>query len=170
MPTNSPTARDRRAVRRGLVILGATAAIAIGAFALAAAVAHDSRSGTPEHTVRDFLINAVADHDGFGACRYLTRHALLKVHAVEPPGASCEAALSAARLTLGGTNLDREAAVKGLSYRVERRDRRVLVTVGANGATRTFALRRGSRRELGEFEAPPTPWRIDSGVDALVRP
>lgn len=42
MQTHSPTARDRRAVRRGVPILAATAAIAIGAFTLAAAVAHDT--------------------------------------------------------------------------------------------------------------------------------
>lgn len=169
MQTHSPTARDRRAVRRAVLILGATAAIAVGAVALAAAVAHDTGSGTPEHTVRDFLIDAVVDSDGFGACRYVTRHALVEVHAVEPPGTSCEAALSSARLTLGGEIVDREAAVKRLSYHVERRDGRAWVTVGADGAARTFVLRRGSRRELAEFEAPPTPWRIDSGVDALVR-
>jgi hypothetical protein len=28
--------------------------------------------------------------------------------------------------------------------------------------------RRATRRELAEFQAPPTPWRVKAGVGALV--
>jgi hypothetical protein len=169
MQTSSPTARDRRAVRRTLLVFGATAAIAVGVFVLATAVARDTGSGSPTVTVRDFLLNAVAEHDGFGACRYLTRRALLEVDAVEPPHTSCEGALSSATLVLGKDRVDDESGVKRLPYRAERRGDRVRVTVSAGGAARTFVLRKGSRRELQEFQAPPTSWRIDAGVDALVR-
>jgi hypothetical protein len=169
MRTNSPTARDRRAVRRALLFFGATAAIAVGVVALATAVARDTDSGSPTGTVRDFLLNAVAENDGFGACRYLTRRALLEVHAVEPPNTSCEGALSSAALVLGNDRVDDEAGVKRLSYRAERRGDRVRVTASADGAARTFVLRKASRRELQEFQAPPTSWRIDAGVDALLK-
>jgi hypothetical protein len=149
---------------------GAAVAIAVAAFAGAAAITHDDASGSPDHTVRDFLIGAVAEHNGVEACLYLTRRSLTEVRAVEPHGMSCEAAVaSSARLTLGGERVDTEAAVKALTYRVERRpDGRARVTVAAHGESRTFVLRRGTRRELEEFAAPPTPWRIDSGVAGLL--
>jgi hypothetical protein len=158
------------ALRKTLVLFGLTAAIAVGAFAVAAATTHDDGSGTPEHTVRDFLVSAVAKHNGFQACRFMTRRSLLELHAAEPRGMSCEAALSSyARLTLGGERVDSEAAVKALAYRVDdEAGGRVRVTVSAHGDSRTFVLRHGTRRELGEFQAPPTPWRVDGGVGALV--
>lgn len=158
------------ALRRTTVLFGVTAAIAVAALAGAATFTHDDGSGSPEHTVRDFLVSAVAEHDGFQACRYVTRRTLLEVHAAEPSGMSCEAALSAdARLTLGRDTVDTEAAVKALSYRAEpEAGGHMRVTVSAHGDSRTFVLRRGTRRELGEFEAPHTPWRIDAGVAALL--
>ena len=152
------------------MIFGATAAIALGGFAVAAAMTHDDGSGSPEHTVRDFLVSAVAEHNGFQACGYLTDRSQREVQADEPRGMLCEAVLSSdARLTLGGERVDSEAAVKALNYRVAREpDGRERVTVSAHGESRTFVLRLGTRRELGEFSAPPTPWRIESGVASLL--
>jgi hypothetical protein len=158
------------ALRRTLMLFAVTAAIAVGAFAVAAAMTHDDDSATPEHTVRDFLVSAVAEHNGFQACRYVTRRSLLALHAAEPRGMSCEAALSSyARLTLGGERVDSEAQVKALTYRVaDESGGSARVSVSAHGGSRTFVLRRATRRELEEFHAPPTPWRIDSGVERLL--
>jgi hypothetical protein len=157
-------------LRWTLLVFGLTATTAVGAFAAAAATTHDDGSGTPEHTVRDFLVSAVAEHSGLQACRYLTARSLRELRATDPRGMSCEAAVSSyARLTLGGERVDSEAEVKALSYRVaEESDRSARVTVSAHGASRTFALRRATRRELVEYEAPATSWRIDSGVDTLL--
>ena len=159
------------ALRRTLIGFAATAVIAVGAFTGAAAFTHDDGSGTPEHTVRDFLVDAVADHDGFDACTYATGRAVQEVAAAVPRGMSCEAAVdSYARLTLGGERIDTEAAVKALTYHAERQaDGSERVTVSEHGESRSFVLRRATRRELAEFSAPPTPWRIDSGLVELVR-
>jgi hypothetical protein len=118
--------------------------------------------------VRDFLIVAAVDRNSVVACRYLMAHAVRRVQNVELPQPSCEIALSAARLRLGSRLIDQESAVKGLTYRVEQRGARARVTVSANGATLAFGLRRATATERDEFQAPPTLWRIDSGVERLV--
>jgi hypothetical protein len=158
------------ALRRTLVLFGVTVAFAVAAFAVAAAMTHDDDSGTPEHAVRDFLVSAVAEHNGFQACSYLTTRSVRELQAAEPRGMSCEAVLASyARLILGGDRVDTEAAVKALTYRVaDEGGGRARVTVSAHGESRTFVLRPGTRRELEEFEAPSTPWRIGTGVAGLV--
>jgi hypothetical protein len=157
-------------LRRTLVLFGVTAAAAVTALAGAAAFTHDDGSGSPEHTVRDFLVTAVAEHDGSDACGFLTRRTLFEVRAAEPRGMSCVTALSSsAGLTLGQETVDTEAEVKALSYRAgPEAGGRSRVTVSAHGDSRTFVLRRATRRELEQFAAPPTPWRIDSGVPGLL--
>jgi hypothetical protein len=153
------TIHERRALRRTVL---AFAAVAASTFAITTAVGQDTNPGTPADTVRDFLIDAVAEDDGFGACRYLTGHEMHAVRMLEPRGTSCEAALSTARLG----SVDPESAIKHLAYHVEQRRDRARVTVAGH----TFELRPATRRELTEFMAPPTPWRIDSGAAALVPP
>jgi hypothetical protein len=158
------------ALRRTLLVFGATAALAVCAIAVASAVTHDDDSPSPQHTVRDFLLAAVSRHDGFDACRYVSQLTLVQVHAIEPRGMSCEAAISSsAHLTLGGRRITTEAQVKSLTYRAEAEpDGRERVTVSWRGASRSFVLRRATRSELVELGAPPTPWRIDSGVPELL--
>ncbi len=152
------------------MIFGTTAVIVVGAFAVAAAMTHDDGSGSPEHAVRDFLVSAVAEHNGFQACLYLTRGSQLAVEAGAPRDMSCEATLSTyARLVLGGEHVNSEAAVKALTYRVEPEPGgRERVTVSAHGVSRSFLLRQGTQAELGEFQAPSTQWRIASGVGGLL--
>ena len=158
------------ALRRTLLMFGAIVALAVCAVVVASAVTHDDDSPSPQHTVRDFLIDAVVRHDGMDACAYATQRSLDQLSAAEPRGMSCVTAIaSGAQLTLGGERIDTEAAVKALRYRVENEaNGRAQVTVSARGASRSFVLRRGTRRELVVFSAPPTPWRIDSGFERLV--
>jgi hypothetical protein len=158
-------------LRNTLLAFVATAALLVCAVTIAAEVTHNDDSPSPDHTVRDFLLAAVARHDGLRACRYVTRQALVHVHAIEPRGMSCEAAVSDyAHLNLGGDRVDAEAAVKALDYRAEAEPRgRERVTVSAHGESRSFVLRRATQRELVEYLRPPTPWRIDAGLDALVK-
>jgi hypothetical protein len=166
-PTGATAAR--RAVRRTALVIAATAVLAMSAVALGTALGRDTRAGSPTGTVRDFLIVAAVDRNSVVACRYLTAHAVRRVENVEPPHTSCEIALSAARLRLGGRVIDQESAVKGLTYRVEQRGTRAGVTVSADdGAALTFGLRRATATERDEFQAPTTLWRIDSGVERLV--
>ena len=53
----------------------ATAVLAVCAAAVASVVSHDDGSGTPAHTVRDFLLAALSRNDGLRACPYLTGEA-----------------------------------------------------------------------------------------------
>jgi hypothetical protein len=168
MRNQAPTARDRRAERMIGLTLGTAIAFAIAALAVAAAVTHDNHAGTPQHTVRDFLLSAVVDRDGLDSCPYLTDRALRRVRAAEPRGMSCVTALAAARLVLGGRRIDDDAEVKALSYRTLPDGAEVRVTISAGGASRTFVLRRATRSEANAFKAPATPWRIDSGVLGLL--
>ena len=129
----------------------------------------DSPVATPEDTVKSFLIWGVVDHNGFEACRYLTRAAVLESHALGyAQDADCQAMFDTASLRLGSVQIGEESQVKRLSYRVSQQDRRAEVTITGDGASRVFLLRRGTAEELGEFDEPPTPWRIDSGVSALL--
>jgi hypothetical protein len=165
-PTGAASAR--RAVRRTALVIAATAVLAVSAVALGTALGRDTGAGSPAGTVRDFLIVAAVDRNSVGACRYLTARAVRRVENVEPPHTSCEIALWAARLRLGSRLIDQESAVKGLTYRAEQRGERARVTVSGDGSALTFGLRRATATERDEFQAPPTPWRIDSGVERLV--
>jgi hypothetical protein len=154
------------ALRRTVLLFSGVLVVTLGVAVAAVAFGRDSKSATPEGTVRDFLVTAAVDQDGVDACDYLTGHAVAELAAVEPRDTSCEQALDAATLTLGRDALDTEAAVKTLSYREQSSGDRARVTVEADGVARTFTLRK--------VDTPPpagmlssTPWRIESGVTAL---
>jgi hypothetical protein len=157
-------------LRRTLVLFGATAAIAVGAIVVASVVTHGDDSPSPQHTVRDFLLDAVVDHDGMDACAYASSRSLQRLQATAPRGMSCVTAVADhAELTLGGERIATEAAVKALTYRAERQaDGGERVTVSVHGDSRSFLLRRATQNERVEFEAPHTPWRIDAGFVELI--
>jgi hypothetical protein len=161
------TAATRRAVRQTLLLMVATAVLAVSAVALGTLLDQDTDTAYPAGTVRAFLVTAAVDHNGVVACRYLTPHALRQLQRALPPDTSCEAALSFQRLRLGGRLIDQESDVKGLAYRVEQRGGRARVTVSVDGAARSFELRTATATERDEFQPPPTQWRIDSGVEGL---
>ena len=158
------------ASRRTLSAFAAMAVIAVAAFAGAAAFSHVHGSGSSEHAVRDFLTDAVVDRDGVDACAYASSRSLQRLLSVDPRGMSCVTAVAVyAHLTLGGEPVATEAAVKALSCRAERQaDGAERVTVSARGDSRAFVLRRATHRELTEFDAPSTPWRIESGFVELL--
>ena len=159
-------------VLRTVLSFGATAVIAVGAFAASAAVSHEHGSGAPEHAVRDFLIDAVVDHDGMEACAYGSSGSLQRLQALVPRGMTCVTAVADhAPLTLGGERITTEAEVKALRYSDRRQaDGGERVTVSAHGDSRSFLLRSESQSERVEFDAPRTPWRIDKGFVELLRP
>jgi hypothetical protein len=130
---------------------------------------HSAEVARPAGTVESFLIAAAVDHDGFTACSYLSVHARDEARALAPfADASCEATMSLARLRLGNELVQQESQVKALRYAVRRSGRRAQVGVAGDGGATTFVLTGATTAELQEFRAPPTPWRIDSGIAALL--
>src|SRR5690348_7268360 len=116
------------------------AALTLTALAVVAFVIRDSRdtpAATPEGTVRAMLIWSVANHNGFEACRYLTRRAVLEAQA---RGAGqdddCQTMFDNATLRLGHVQVHLEAQLKRLTYRVWRDDRHAVVTVSGDGGSK----------------------------------
>lgn len=163
----SPAAQ-RRAVRRTSTLPALAAVLAVGTAVIGIAVGKGDAEATPAGTVRAFLTSAVIENNGVVACRYLTAYASGRVEEPAAPDAGCHITLSSARLRLGGRSIAAESDLKQLDYRVEQRGAHARVTVATGGAALTFGVRKATAAELREFRAPPTPWRIDSGIDRLV--
>jgi hypothetical protein len=138
---------------RRLLAAGVAAVLAV-AFALTArAVLADPLPDTPQATVRDFLSAALVEQNPTAACGYLTPRARKSFE----PGQDCATFFSA------------------LPSTSNRRLDRLRITTRADGRARivragrwSFVLRPASAEALSEFQAPPTDWRIDSGVAALM--
>jgi hypothetical protein len=136
---------------------GVAVALAV-AFAVAAhAVSADQlpELATPQATVRSFLTDAVVDHDPVGACSYLTPRARKSFE----PGQDCASFFGTAQL--GSVTSNRQ--LHQLTYHVTADGSARVVRV----ATLTLVLRPASVAARTEFHAPPTDWRIDSGVAGL---
>jgi hypothetical protein len=106
------------------------------------------------------FLGAVVDRDGVSACRYLTAGAR---RSFERSGATCEEFFGESELQLGGHGFTSDGSLAGLTFASHGR----VVTVSWHGYTSRFVLRPASARELAEFQAPPTPWRIASNVSRL---
>lgn len=161
----------RRAPRWIAIALGiATAVALVGLVALVLPLRglRDENPVRPAATLRDFLVAAVEDRDGVAACRYLTRRAQLEIETAGAPNAGCAPTMALAHLSLPGGQ--QESAVERLSYQTRQRGGQTSVSVSAHGSVWTFTLRTASSDELNEYKAPPTPWRIDTGVGVLLSP
>jgi hypothetical protein len=155
----------RQPVRR-TVVAALVAVVAAGS--AVAAVRHES-APTPQDTVRAFLVTAVVDRDTVTACKYLTSRGQAEIAAAEPRHTPCEQGLMGAKLTLGGDTIGSDAAAKLLRYHAQQDGGRARVSVQADGATRTFTLRRVTGKSFAG-PGPDGPWRIDGGVGVLVAP
>ena len=70
-------------------------------------------------------------------------------------------------VVLGGLAVASDGQVDALHSSVRSAGPERIVTVSHAGRSIRFTLRRGNEVELSEFAPPPTPWRIDAGVDRL---
>lgn len=148
-----------------LVVLVCAVGVAAGV-ADAATRASRGSQDTPLATVRDFLGSAVVNHDGFAACRYLTPRARVSFEA-SSAGQTCESWFGGAELTLGGMQVQSNAQLGQVTYRILTRGADRLVQVSQRGQSVSFLLRPADGTDANEFHAPPTHWRIDSSVAAL---
>jgi hypothetical protein len=142
-------------------LAGGGVALALALVVAFAAAAHAVRAdqlpelSTPQATVRSFLTEAVVDHDPVSACGYLTPRARKSFE----PAQDCAMFFGSARLD--GVTSDRD--LHRLRYRVVADGSARVVHV----ARLTLVLRPASAAARAEFHAPPTDWRIDSGISAL---
>jgi hypothetical protein len=152
--------RPRPSRRAWVAWLGVAAVALLVPLAVTSAARAPLRPGaSPQGTVRGFL-GAVVDRDGVSACRYLTAGAR---RSFERSGATCEEFFGESELQLGGHGFTSDGSLAGLTFASHGR----VVTVSWHGNAMRFVVRPASARELAEFQAPPTPWRIASNVSRL---
>jgi hypothetical protein len=139
------------------------AAIAVTGPALALGWGRPAAETSPQTTVRDFLSSAVVDNNGSVACAYLTARGResFERHLAGP---DCTTFFGSARLTLGGLALNSDRRLGMVTYTATAQGGNRLVRVSHGGQSVSFVLRRANGPEAGEFQAPPTPWRIASGL------
>lgn len=165
--TERPPVRDRR--RWPAVTLAAIAAAAIVAALLGSrhddvADATSSAGGAAAtQTVRDFLVAAYVDGNGYSACGYLSQGEQEKV-AATVPSSTCRDVLNtpADSIQLGALTSSRR--VRDLPGRVRLSGGTATVRLG----DAAFALRPATPAEQSDFAAPASFWRITSGVTALL--
>jgi hypothetical protein len=131
---------------------------------VAAATSSDT-SVAAEQTARDFLVAAYVGTDGEVACGYLSLHEQRQV-AVFEGSTTCRDALND---PAGASEL---AAAMTTSRQI--RDLPASVTLAGGDATvrlggAVFLLRPATAEDQSQFNAPPSYWRIASGVIALLR-
>jgi hypothetical protein len=151
--------RPARYPQAGWLVPGVLAVALLGPLAVTSVAQAPVRPGGSEAgTVRGFL-GDVVDQYGVGACRYLTTRAQAAVQGRPFTGSGCAAVLDEAQLP----GIFTDAQVGRLHYSVHGR----AVTVTGYGDRLAFVLAPADRRELAEFQPPPTPWRIASDVSWL---
>jgi hypothetical protein len=157
-----------------VLALAATAALVAAGTGIATAAHHDdTRAQTPPAAVRDFLVVALVDHDGNAATNYLTPRARQEIAALAPPGSRATVAQLLADLTLDGPHgapVTTEHAVDALPLRItDNNGNRVEITLPTAAGPRTLTVVDAfPAGDDADFDPPPTPWRIDAGLGALV--
>jgi hypothetical protein len=118
-------------------------------------------------TVRDFLATAVLEDNAYLACQDLTPTAQRQVAGLAGVP-TCREALVATRPTFDG--IQSVGPLDRLDLRAAVHDGHASVTAVRHGyAPATFGLRPTTPAEYAAFQAPPAPWRIDSGYLAVLR-
>lgn len=119
-----------------------------------------------DETLRQFLLLALVEDDAYPSCQYLTAGEQAAI-ARRAGATSCRLALTSSSPTLD--DVQDEADVDRLKIDVTVDDGRATAVVSGRGRSPvTFVLVRATPEEAEAFEAPPTPWRIASGAEALV--
>ncbi|MCK9250501.1 MAG: hypothetical protein M0P31_16190 [Solirubrobacteraceae bacterium] len=141
--------------------------------ALGAAGCGDFEKDAPETAVRDFLSHAVSTGNGQRACDHLTAAGQQQVAGAaakdeQDAAVGCRIGMERSVLVVDGEFVDDLNEVKDLDYEAETEGHDATVTVSGEGLKPiTFRLKHDDA--LGNLYEPSTPWRIESGAEALVR-
>jgi hypothetical protein len=150
-----------------LALLAATPLAACTRNEPAGAVA---RAGdNPVKAVKDYLVNAAVDQNGYEACVYLTGTEQ-RAAVARSGGPECRQAFDLATLRLGGQTIETALQVKRLAARASVRGDRATVRLSRNGDSAAFELVKATPAETNEFLAPDTEWRIAGGALRVVPP
>ena len=142
--------------------VGATTRLIASDHAAAAAVG-------PTATVRQFLVAALVNRDGFQACSYLTPFEQGRVAGSDGAPLECSAAMNRARLQLGHLTLTTSRSIlHDVTMTTRKVPGGVVVRVAHDGHSHDFGLVPTSSTEPSAFGAAPTSWRINDGVQSLV--
>lgn len=158
---------DRRRERAGR-LLGGITVLALVAAAVPFGVPAVARAGvgTPEATVRGYLVAAAVDGDGVSACRYLAQRSRAQLeHAT---GQTCESFFGDRTVWIGSEPIESSAQLAAAHYTVVAHGPDRLVTMTYAGQQIRFLLTPATTVERQEYLAPATAWRIASGVTAVV--
>lgn len=142
---------------------------------LAACTRNDPAGGVagagdnPVKVVKDYLVDAAVDQNGYEACVYLT-FSEQRAAVRRSGGPECRQAVDLATLRLGGQTIDTVHQVKRLAASSSVRGDRATVRLTKNGESAAFALVKATRTETNEFLAPDTEWRIAGGALRVVPP
>jgi hypothetical protein len=154
-------ARAGRVLGAVTVVALVTAAVPFGGAAVARA-----RDGAPEATVRGYLTAAAVDGDGVSGCRYLSQRTRAQFERAS--GQTCDSFFGDRTVRIGGEAIDSNAQLAAAHYTVTTAGRDRLVTMTYAGQSIRFRLAPATTVERQEYLAPPTPWRIASGVQGVV--
>jgi hypothetical protein len=166
MPTTEP--RERKVIRAAIAVglIGV-----VGAFvALVLLAGNDNRPQAgvgPTGTVRRFFTLAAGDDNGYQACRYLTVPEMQRAARAAGETSSCGLGFDSADLTFGGTPYNANR-LKALKFTSSQSGSNPVVTVSDGRSSLEFRLVPATAAEVGEFEAPPTHWRIADGASSLI--
>jgi hypothetical protein len=157
----------RRTPALALALLAVTPLAACTRNEPAGAVA---RAGdNPVKAVKDYLVNAAVDQNGYQACVYLTE-AEQRAAAARSGGPECRQGFDLATLRLGGRTIETVHQVERLAASASVRGDRARVRLSTNGDSAAFELVKATPAETSEFLAPDTEWRIAGGALRVVPP
>jgi hypothetical protein len=129
-----------------------------------------ARAGdNPVKAVKDYLVNAAVDQNGYEACVYLTSSEQ-RAAATRSGGPECRQAFDLATLRLGGQTIDTVRQLEGLAANASVRGNRATVRLTKNGGSAVFELVKATPAETNQFLAPDTEWRIAGGGLRVVPP
>lgn len=121
----------------------------------------------PVKVVKDFLVDGTVDHNGYGACVFMTTREQ-RAASRRVGGPQCRQAFDLARLKLGGQSIDSVHEIEGLSAQSRVHGRGAWVQLSRGGDSVVFRLVKANAHEEEQFLAPDTDWRIAGGALPLI--
>lgn len=168
----APAPGATAARRSSALLVSAAVVVAVGAVVAVAAVlvaGRDESQASPQRTVRDFLIAAVVENDGRAADTYLTPHGRREAVRLGGEDDGSREALDGVALVGPSGAVTTERQVEQLKLGAHVNGSHATVDVPTAQGMRRVRLTDEGARGTDEFDPPPTPWRINGRLTAVLR-